>query len=315
MESSVFVELKFWFLIFVSLVLPVLMYLLQRRKTRATPLYVLIFGLVLVAISGIDVYLLQGLATASQWTPSLMDDDLFSSELSFGLYVFPVLFGGVGINLVSHALLPHLMEAQTPQAEPRSSAQRSWWTRSHPAKTGQGLAVTLSGAASPCVGVVLPFTRHEVLRSKVQALLEPLDAQASSPGIALQELLSPAFMAIHTRFERFEDMFETGGFSVISQEACDRLCGGPWDGFIRATTQFASWEDMLQSACSHWMARKLFAGHKEPAPTGKSHGFAYALGALWPYQSPWQAGAAANARTPIADTTRFVAVTRRAGHE
>ena len=109
---SVFVEVRFWLLVALSVVLPAAIYaaLLVRRAISRTT--VVLFGLVLVFIAGLDVYLLQGLTKLARITPSLADDAVFISELSIALYIFPVMFGGIGVNLVSHVLLRHLSEAE-----------------------------------------------------------------------------------------------------------------------------------------------------------------------------------------------------------
>lgn len=112
MSNSVFVELRFWLLVLCSLVAPLAIYtamLVKRAISRKT---VLLLGVVLVGIAGLDVYLLQILSAKARLTPSLADDWLFSSELSMALYLLPLLFGGVGVNLVSHVLTQHLREAE-----------------------------------------------------------------------------------------------------------------------------------------------------------------------------------------------------------
>lgn len=112
MSISVFVELRFWLLVLFSLVLPVAIYagLLARRAISRRA--VLALGVVLVLIAGIDVYLLKSLATLARHTVSLADDALFLSELSVALYAMPAMFGGIGVNLISHVLIRHLSEAE-----------------------------------------------------------------------------------------------------------------------------------------------------------------------------------------------------------
>ena len=66
----------------------------------------------LVLIAGVDVYLLQTLAGLAKETASLIDDAVFTSELTIALYVLPVVFGGIGVNLISHVLLRHRNEAE-----------------------------------------------------------------------------------------------------------------------------------------------------------------------------------------------------------
>ncbi len=112
MNASVFVELRFWMLVVFSLVLPAGIYAALLRTRAISRLAVLGFGIALVLIAGVDVYLLQSLAALARHTPSLADDAMFLSELSIALYVLPVVFGGIGVNLISHVLLHHLTEAE-----------------------------------------------------------------------------------------------------------------------------------------------------------------------------------------------------------
>lgn len=112
MNLSVFLELRFWLLIVFSVVVPAVIYgsLLATRSISRTA--VLCFGVALVLIAGVDVYLLQTLAVLAKKTASLTDDAVFTSELTIALYVLPVVFGGIGVNLISHVLLRHLNEAE-----------------------------------------------------------------------------------------------------------------------------------------------------------------------------------------------------------
>ena len=114
MSLSVFVEVRFWLLVIFSLVLPAGIYgvLLLSRSISISSRAVLAFGIALVLIAGVDVYLLQSLSSLAKTSPSLADDALFVSELSIALYVLPVVFGGIGVNLISHVLLRHLTEAE-----------------------------------------------------------------------------------------------------------------------------------------------------------------------------------------------------------
>ncbi len=66
----------------------------------------------LILLAGIDVYLLKRLAVMAKDSASLLDDYIFSSELSVALYLLPALFAGVGINAISHILINHLTKSE-----------------------------------------------------------------------------------------------------------------------------------------------------------------------------------------------------------
>jgi hypothetical protein len=112
MGDTVFVEVKFWLLAVVSVLAPILIYGLLLRSRSISRAAVLLFGLVLVTLAGVDVYLLRSLEVLARLSPSLADDAIFASEVSVALYVFPILLGGIGVNVVSHVLITHLLKAE-----------------------------------------------------------------------------------------------------------------------------------------------------------------------------------------------------------
>ena len=112
MPSSVFPELRFWLLIAFSLVLPCAIYAVLLFRRAVSSGTVLALGLLLIMLAGLDVYLLQSLSHLAAKTASVVDDAVFLSEVGLALYVLPVLFGGIGVNLVSHVLVRHLTQAE-----------------------------------------------------------------------------------------------------------------------------------------------------------------------------------------------------------
>ena len=112
MSTTIFTEFRFWLLIVFSLVLPFGIYGALLKKRAISRKTVLLFGFMLVGIAGINFYLLRSLASFAKISPSLEDDAIFLSELSLALYLLPVMFAGIGINVVSHILVSHLVEAE-----------------------------------------------------------------------------------------------------------------------------------------------------------------------------------------------------------
>jgi hypothetical protein len=112
MSPTVFVEARFWLLVVFSFVVPVAIYGGLLAKRAVSPVTVLLLGLALLVVAGIDVYLLQSLMGMAKTTASLVDDAVFLSEVSIALYLLPALLAGVGINLISHVLIRHLGEAE-----------------------------------------------------------------------------------------------------------------------------------------------------------------------------------------------------------
>ncbi len=112
MSNSVFLEFEFLALIICSLFLPIGVYVYALLKKSISRNTVLLLGITLIVLSGIDIFLLQRLAEMAKHTPSMLDDAIFTSELATPLYLLPVLFAGIGVNMLSHILISHLAQAE-----------------------------------------------------------------------------------------------------------------------------------------------------------------------------------------------------------
>lgn len=130
MTDSVFIHFQFWLLLLASIVLPLVIYFTLLSARRISRFNVLLFALVLIVLSALDVFLLNHLGNAARATPSLLDDKVFASEFSLALYLLPLLSAGIGVNVMSDVLLSHLRRisraAHPPapqQAKPRPGAR------------------------------------------------------------------------------------------------------------------------------------------------------------------------------------------------
>ena len=112
MPDSVFFESEFFALVFCSVIVPAAIYAFLMRTRTISRAAVAWFGLALIGLAGTDVFLLRRLKTMALATPSLFDDRIFASEFTIALYLLPVFFAGVGVNLVSHVMIHHLIGAE-----------------------------------------------------------------------------------------------------------------------------------------------------------------------------------------------------------
>jgi len=112
MEESVFLKAEFAALIIFSLAAPFAIYLYLVRIRTIARFAVLLFGAAMMILAALDVYLLQVLAVYARESASVLDDKIFGSELSTALYIFPALFAGIGVNIISHVLIAHLQKAE-----------------------------------------------------------------------------------------------------------------------------------------------------------------------------------------------------------
>ena len=112
MNKSVFTEIEFYLLIFFAIILPVSIYGYMMWKRAISSKSVLFFGVILIIFAGISIFLLQRLNGIAKVSPSMLDHQIFASEVSIALYLLPALFAGIGVNLISDSLIKHLAEAE-----------------------------------------------------------------------------------------------------------------------------------------------------------------------------------------------------------
>ncbi|MDR3391556.1 MAG: hypothetical protein P4L77_07440 [Sulfuriferula sp.] len=109
-------DLRFWIELFLvilfSFLIPGAIYVAMVVKHSISRKTVLLLGLALIGLAGIDAVLLQHLANEAAHTSTIWDDRLFASELSVALYLLPLVSAGIGVNIVSHLLITHLAEAE-----------------------------------------------------------------------------------------------------------------------------------------------------------------------------------------------------------
>lgn len=110
--NALFFQAEFFLLILFSFLIPAAIYLIMMIKHTISRMTVLLFGVTLLVLAGVDVVLLHHLANETRQTAILFTDKIFTSELSLALYLLPLVSAGIGINIVSHVLITHLNEAE-----------------------------------------------------------------------------------------------------------------------------------------------------------------------------------------------------------
>jgi diguanylate cyclase (GGDEF)-like protein len=198
MTQDVLYEVEFVLLILLSIVIPAGIYTFLIRKVSISRWTVGSFAIVLLAVAGLNVILLQHLSHLARSTGSLISDKLFSGQVSLALYLFPLLFGGLGVNLLSHMLVNHLDDAEAAFDHGRANTPR---TESVPRMEGCSQASVLAGST---LGTALIFALDVLSGAEIRLhvlYVFPLAAVAMyCPGLgaALVALLVTTLLQIIT---------------------------------------------------------------------------------------------------------------------
>lgn len=96
---------------------------------------------------------------------------------------------------------------------------------------------------------------------EVQQKLNDLSRRASEldgqHSIPIADLLTPAFISKCSRYKSTDELFDASGFNVKTQEDFAAIPDDGWDDFIRKSTTYGSWQEMLQAAGAEWMKKEL----------------------------------------------------------
>ncbi len=95
------------------------------------------------------------------------------------------------------------------------------------------------------------------LSKKLEDLAEKAESINGAQEVPLDELLTPGFLAKHTRFLSTDELFEASGFNVQSAEDFEKIPDEEWESFIQQNTPFATWGEMLSAAGAEWAQKKL----------------------------------------------------------
>ena len=87
---------------------------------------------------------------------------------------------------------------------------------------------------------------------------ENLDKLASiGDRISFADLFPSSFVSEHTRFETMEELFQSSGFKVDSEDDLKAIPDNEWEQHIIENTKFDSWLDMQKTAFNSVISNKL----------------------------------------------------------
>ena len=103
---------------------------------------------------------------------------------------------------------------------------------------------------------LIEFDGFDEFSKKVDELKESAES-IQGTQLPLGELLTPGFLAKHTRFLSVDEMFEASGFKVETADDFEKIPDEEWTNFIEQNTPFATWSDMLSAAAAEWARKRL----------------------------------------------------------
>jgi hypothetical protein len=103
----------------------------------------------------------------------------------------------------------------------------------------------------------IKITGLDDLQRRLGELQHRAEAVSGAHDVPASELLTSEFMLLNTDFDSIESMFASSGFEIRSQEDLAAIPDEPWDTFVSSRTRFGTWREMLASATTAYVTRRL----------------------------------------------------------
>lgn len=96
----------------------------------------------------------------------------------------------------------------------------------------------------------------------LEKLRRNLSALSQTTEIKLTDLMDSQFISGCSKYANVEELFESSGFKIESEEYFLAIPDDEWEEFIVKNTTFSSWDDMQQAAASAYTKKKIMSGLK-----------------------------------------------------
>ncbi|MBB3295097.1 hypothetical protein FHT39_003777 [Mitsuaria sp. BK045] len=104
---------------------------------------------------------------------------------------------------------------------------------------------------------MLKVTGLDALTKRLNTLADNAKKLDGTHSVALNELLTPAFVAKHTRFANADELFDGSGFDIKTTEDFKAIPDDKWDEYIRSVSSFPDWASMQAEAGKAWVTKQL----------------------------------------------------------
>lgn len=103
------------------------------------------------------------------------------------------------------------------------------------------------------------FHGFDELQNELERLQQNVDKTMNefNGDVPLEKLFSFEFMQEHTEFDDINEWFSNGGFKFNTQEEYDNLDESALNTYVKSSTDFHTWQEMLEAASTEAITASL----------------------------------------------------------
>ncbi|WP_182200079.1 hypothetical protein [Paraliobacillus salinarum] len=95
------------------------------------------------------------------------------------------------------------------------------------------------------------------LNKELKKMQKAASEMEKGEEVPFGKLFNKSFMEENTQFSSFDDLLQSGGFEITSEEDFDAIPESELDEHVAKTTNFENWQDMLGSATQEYAVKRL----------------------------------------------------------
>lgn len=103
----------------------------------------------------------------------------------------------------------------------------------------------------------IEFNGFDDLNKRLNDMSNKANELNGTNQVELGQLLNDRFMQANTDFNSLDDMFEKSPFDVKTSDHFEAIPQEQLDEFISNHSKFSSWNTMLETASTTWVAKQL----------------------------------------------------------
>jgi len=98
----------------------------------------------------------------------------------------------------------------------------------------------------------------DALQKNLRRLEDRARALDGTHSVPIGELLTPGFVRAHVRScSTVEEWLQNSGFKIESADDFKAIPDADWDAYVRSSTSFSNWQEMLQAAGAEMVKKQL----------------------------------------------------------
>ena len=104
---------------------------------------------------------------------------------------------------------------------------------------------------------MIKFNGFKEVHEKINDLKRRVERLDGERAVAIDELLTTAFLNNCSEFSSVDELFRNSGYKVEPRNDFAAVPDDKWDEFIKTNTNYENWQEMLKAATTVWVRLQL----------------------------------------------------------